>query len=205
MVRLGWVVLVGFVSLLGPVFGGWTDSWSTIRAASSQTTSIEADFVQTKRLPILKRPLVSRGHFVYRKPGQIRWEYTSPVKMILLLDARGVRRFTWRDGKWVPDASGKLAAVQSVLREMNLWMAGEFEKSQVFTPQLLTAPPRVRLVPKDASLKHLVAAVEVLLGATPGVVDAIEITEGPKASTRLEFTGTKLNQPVPDSVFESPQ
>jgi outer membrane lipoprotein carrier protein len=205
MVRLSWIVLAGFVSLLVPVLGGWTDSWKAIRAASSQTSSIEADFVQTKRLPILKHPIVSRGRLVYRKPGQIRWEYQSPVKMILLLDAQGVRRFTWRDGKWVPDASGRLLAVQSVLREMNLWMAGEFEKSQVFAPQLLAAPPRVRLVPKEAGLRKLISSVEVMLGSTPGVVDAIEITEGPKASLRIDFSGIKLNQPISDRVFESPK
>lgn len=204
MVGASSVLVASVLTLLSPVLGAWTDDWAAIRAAADHVRSLQADFTQTKHLKILKRPIVSHGKFYYRRPGQIRWEYTSPVKSVVLLDSGGLRRYTWRGNRWVRDAGASLGPVQAVLGEMNLWMRGDFSSSKVFSPQLKPGSPvRIHLSPRDRALKKYVSGIELVLSTTPGVVDAIEISEGPGASTRIDLQQVKVNQPIPDQVFES--
>ena len=99
------VHLVGLAALAGPWLGAWTDTWASIRAAADGVSSLQADFVQTKHLKLLKRPIVSRGKLYYRRPSQVRWEYTSPIRSIVIMDARGVRRYIWQGNRYVRDAS----------------------------------------------------------------------------------------------------
>ncbi len=192
-----------FGLLLLPILGAWSDDWGSIKRAATEVQTLEADFVQTKHLEILSHPLVSKGRFAYRRPGDLRWEYASPLRSVLLATPNGVRRYVHREGRWVPDASAKVEAVGAVLAEMNLWIRGDFERSKAFDATLEPgSPARVKLAPKDAAMKRYIARVVLELGAAPGVIGAVVIEEGPKASTRIEFSNVKRNQPIPDDRFE---
>ena len=72
---------------------GWADTWDGIRAAAERVESLSAEFVQAKHLPILTRPLVSRGVLYFRKPDSLRWEYRQPVRTILLMHKGDLRRY----------------------------------------------------------------------------------------------------------------
>ena len=48
--------------------------------------NIEADFVQIKQSQMLNKPQQTQGHFVYRAPKYLRWEYTQPEKMVWEID-----------------------------------------------------------------------------------------------------------------------
>lgn len=189
--------------LLLPILGAWSDDWGSIKRAAAEVQTLEADLVQTKSLEILTKPLVSKGHFSFRRPSDLRWEYESPIRSVLVATPSGVRRYVHKDGRWVPDASAKVEAVGAVLAEMNLWIRGDFEQSKAFTATLEPGnPARVKLVPKDAAMRRYIARVVLELGAAPGVISAVVIEEGPKASTRIEFSNVRRNQPIPNDRFE---
>ena len=52
---------------------------------SNKTNSITSDFIQEKHLEILEKPLISNGKFLYKKQNNIRWEYTEPLKYIIVI------------------------------------------------------------------------------------------------------------------------
>ena len=72
---------------------GWADSWEQLGTTAGAITSVQAEFVQEKHLPILAKPLVSKGVFYYQVPGSMRWEYQSPLRSILTAHDGHVRRF----------------------------------------------------------------------------------------------------------------
>ena len=43
--------------------------------------SLNADFVQTKQIKLLREPQVSTGHLVYRAPDYMQWQYIKPNKV----------------------------------------------------------------------------------------------------------------------------
>lgn len=184
---------------------GWTDSFASIEAASRSVHSVSAEFTQTKHLKMLTRPITSEGKLYYHAPGEFRWEYTTPIRSILVKNRLGVQRVTWRGGKFQPDAEAKLKPVQMVLEQMEQWLHGDFSQTTLFEASLEAGPPaRVKLVPRDKALSQFINVVYVVMSTTPGVVDSIEIWEGPDALTRLKLKNVKLNQKLPAHTFEVP-
>ena len=57
------------------------DQWF---AAQKNLTSWSADFIQTRTLPTLTRPLITRGHVDFVVPGDFRWELGRPARTIAL-------------------------------------------------------------------------------------------------------------------------
>jgi hypothetical protein len=198
-------LLAAALGWLGPICLAWTDDWATIEKAAREVTTIQAEFSQSKQLKMLAHPIRAEGKLFYRRPGEIRWEYTGPIKSVLISNQQGIRRVTWRGGRYQPDVDAKLKPIQMVLGQMQLWLQGDFNKSTLFTPTLEPGPPaRVKLVPRDKGLGKFITAVYVVLSNTPGVVDTIEIWEGPDAVTRLRLKNVKLNQPIPSRTFQPP-
>ncbi len=191
--------------LLAPILLAWTDSWASIQAAARKVTAVQAEFVQTKHLKMLARPVSAAGKLYYRKPGELRWEYTGPIKSVLVKNKRGISRMTWRDGVYRADAEAKLKPVQLVIEQMELWLQGDYVQSTLFEATLEAGPPpRVKLVPRNQSLGNFIAAVYVYLASQPGAVDSIEIWENQDSVTRIKLKNVKLNGTFPAKVFEPP-
>src|SRR5262249_55081688 len=64
---------------LNPAVGQWLAAQETIKTWS-------ADFVQTRNLKSLKKPLNAEGHVWFAAPNQFRWELGSPAQTIAVRD-----------------------------------------------------------------------------------------------------------------------
>src|SRR5437763_9976419 len=45
-----------------------------------------ADFVHSYQGGVLRKQVVERGHVLIKKPGRMRWEYTSPEQKLFVSD-----------------------------------------------------------------------------------------------------------------------
>ena len=61
-----------------------------ITSASQKITSLQCNFVQEKTSVLLTEKAISKGLLFYKKPNLLRWEYTSPTKLVLVLNAENV-------------------------------------------------------------------------------------------------------------------
>jgi outer membrane lipoprotein carrier protein len=52
-----------------------------------------ADFVHTYRGGVLKKQLTEKGHMTIKKPGKMRWDYTSPEEKVFVSD--GVKIYSY--------------------------------------------------------------------------------------------------------------
>ena len=52
-----------------------------------------ADFVHTYQGGVLRKQITERGHVLVKKPGKMRWEYTTPEKKLFISD--GVRIYSY--------------------------------------------------------------------------------------------------------------
>lgn len=162
--------------------------------------SVQADFRQEKHLQILVHPLISTGTFAFQAPQSLRWEYQTPLPSILLMHGGEVRRFIEQDGQMVEDRRMQLDAMQVVLAEISNWLDGRFTDNAMFTvafPDQQT----VLLTPKEQGLAALISSIELRLADQSGLLDAVTIFEGPGSFTRLTFSNSMLNQPIPVALF----
>jgi outer membrane lipoprotein-sorting protein len=202
IVALGAFALVTVVTA-AVVAADWGGSWQSIRTAAQGVRTVRANFVQTRTVRILNRPIVSRGRLAYRRPDDLRWEYSSPVKSVLLLRSGSVERYIGRDEGFVRDSSAKLDAMAAVVREINLWLSGDFSASKTFRPELAEADggKKVRLVPVDPSMRAIISRIDLVLGKTAGTVESIAIDEGSEGTTRIDFDDVRINEGVTDADF----
>ncbi len=179
---------------------GWAGSWEEIRSNSGRITSIQADFTQEKHLKILVRPLISKGVFVFQAPDMLRWEYTAPVKSLLLMHGRIMRKFHQRNNALVEDTSPGMDAMQVVSEQISQWLAGNFTDNPVFAAELKDDGVIV-LTPKNKAMSAIISKIELASGAEPGLMKSVTIYEGADSFTRLLFSHARLNTPVPLSLF----
>jgi len=180
------------------------DDWGRLREETEGIQSIRGRFVQTKAMPILVTPLVSKGRFLFQAPDRVRWEYESPIQVASLVRGGHVKRYTYVEGEgWVLDSSRRVEAMRVVMEKIGGWLSGAFRDDETFEAALLPGPPRtVRLTPKDESVRNFVRRVDLVFSELPGVVGTVRIDEGPETSTTIVFEEVELNGEIPASRFE---
>jgi outer membrane lipoprotein-sorting protein len=185
--------------LISFILAGWTLSWESIEKNMSQVKSISGTFTQKKNIKILTKPLISKGRLYYLSPDSIRWEYTEPVKSILLVNRGNVKRFIFKEGSYVEDSSARLEAVRIVVSQITEWFAGKFNNNKDFNAEIIEG--KVVLTPQNATIKGFIKMVVITFSKNEGVITAIEIIEVQGSTTYLEFGDIAINKPMPAGIF----
>ena len=179
---------------------GWADSWQGLRETAATVRSLKAGFVQEKHMPILARPLTSHGSFLFKAPDSLRWEYTKPVKSVLVMHNGQIKRFVLKDGRLVEDAAAGLQSMQVVVQQITQWLNGRFDENPAFSATLEPGP-RIVLTPKEKALARLIHRIEIKLAEQPGVLESVTIFESEDSFTRLIFQNVTLNPQLNDTAF----
>jgi outer membrane lipoprotein-sorting protein len=179
---------------------GWADTWQGLKETAATVTSVTAGFVQEKHMKILARPLVSRGVLLYKTPDSLRWEYTQPVKSVLVLHKGQIRRFVNKDGRVVEDSATGLQSMQVVVQQITQWLNGRFDENPAFSATLEPGP-RIVMTPREKSLARLIQRIELELSDQPAVIESVTIFESEDSYTRLVFQNVTLNTQLDDAAF----
>ena len=179
---------------------GWADSWQGLKETAATVTAVKAEFVQEKHMQILARPLVSNGAFLFRAPDSLRWEYSAPIKSVLVMHNGQVRRFVHKDGHLVEDAAAGLQSMQVVLQQITQWLNGRFDENPAFSAALEPGP-KIVMTPKEKALARLIQRIEIKLAEQPGVLESMTIFESEDSFTRLIFQNVILNPRLGDTAF----
>jgi len=194
--------LLGLFLLL-PLLTAWADSWEGLREAAQGITSLEARFVQKKTLPMLARPFLSEGRFSYQAPDRLRWEYDRPVRSVLIVNGRDVKRYRKERDGWREDTGAALSVMQTVMEEILHWQQGRFDANPHFDATLETgSEPRVTLTPKDPAWQKMIRRIELTLSPRQaGVMQSVRVVENERSFTLLEFGQVAVNRPLPAARF----
>lgn len=182
---------------------GWANTWEDIRRESKKIQSVSAQFSQQKHLQILTKPLVSKGHFYFQAPDSVRWEYTSPIKSVVIMHKGNIKRYIQGEKGLIEDASGSLEAMQIVLQEIGRWTRGEFTQNEHFSATLKEGrAPRIILTPKDKGMAAMISRVNITLSPDrPGVIKTVKISENEGNYTLFEFTDVQINGKISETLF----
>jgi outer membrane lipoprotein-sorting protein len=179
---------------------GWADSWQGLKETAATVTSLKAGFVQEKHMKILARPLVSRGGFIFQAPDSLRWEYTEPLKSVLVMHKGRIRRFVNKDDRLVEDATAGLQSMQVVLQQISQWLSGRFDENPDFSATLASGP-RIVMTPREKALTRLIERIEIELSEQPAVIESVTIFESADSFTRLVFQDVTINPRLDDTAF----
>jgi outer membrane lipoprotein-sorting protein len=192
------------VIALGLLLVAWASSWDALQSHLGDIHSLKADFIQKKHLPALSRPLVSKGTVFYQAPGSLRWEYTSPMKSVTLLNQGRAVRYTFSNNQTHQEDGNALAVMQTVLSKMRDWLQGEFTDSSHFAATL-SSNGTITLTPRKEGLAEFISHISLSLGQEPGIIRSVTIVESPDSSTQITFSNVHINCKLQPSIFEKPK
>jgi len=182
------------------------DNFERLRRDSSRISTISADFVQKKFMKILSKPLVSEGKFYYTAPDSIRWEYSKPIKSVVISNKGNTKRYIASGGKMVEDKTGGAQAMKIVLDEVAGWMSGKFTSNPSFTATLKEGSnTQITLTPVGESMAGMIEKIEITVSRKDASIKSVRIVESATAETRIDFQHVVINQEIQPSVFQDVQ
>lgn len=182
--------------------GAQADDFARLRGDAARITTISAGFVQKKTMKILSKPLLSEGKFFFAAPDAIRWEYTKPIRSIVISSKGNTKRYISSGGKMVEDKTGGAQAMKMVLGEIGGWMNGRFDANPSFTVTLREGVNRqITLTPVGAHMTGMIEKIEITLSRKDATVKSVRIIESATAETRIDFQHVLINQDIPAAVF----
>ncbi len=158
-----------------------------------------ADFIHTYRGGVLRTPVTERGTVAVKRPGKMRWTYTSPEKKTFISDGRKMYAYLPEDHQVIVSTlpSGDAAPTPA------LFLAGQGQVSRDFTVSWAdgegTALYALKLVPKRVEADYAYLIVRV----TPATLQVQELTTIDGQGGRSTFVFSKLqeNRGLPDTQF----
>jgi outer membrane lipoprotein carrier protein len=209
MPRLGWVALLALMICAaadGQLIRA-ADSTAPELAAALQRKyagikDFSADFTHTYEGGVLRKQITERGHLLVKKPGMMRWDYSTPEPKQFVSD--GIKMYSY-----IPQDKQVIVAAVPPDEDAptpTLFLAGKGNVTRDFTPSLIDAPPgmpagsrTLKLIPKARQRDYdwLVLVLDPDSLAIRGLltVDA----QGGKSS--FLFTNLKENVGLADKEF----
>jgi outer membrane lipoprotein-sorting protein len=170
----------------------------------SSLTSVYLEFTQERRLKLFAEPLKSEGVMLIDRPGQIRWETTSPYQSILLGSQKSVAQFEFAEGKWKKLKLGFPQMLKRVMDQMTLMHQGKMDAlTSDFTVNVSTgAVTVVTMVPKDENIRAMLAALEIHLHSDLSATREVVMREPGGDFTRIIFHREKRDVKFPAGTFD---
>jgi outer membrane lipoprotein carrier protein len=139
------------------------------------------------------------GTLLLRKPGRMKWNYSSPAGKIFLLDGKYAWFYTKGDAQVQRIPAKELDDLRSPLR----FLLGHtnLEKEMNSLTLAPAANGRFTLTGVPKGQEKRVARLTLTVTAN-GAITGIEVEEIDGALTRFTFTGEQPNAPIPANAFE---
>ena len=161
----------------------------------NSASTMEASFEQSYLAQGRKR--VERGVLTLRKPGRMRWEYTSPAGKLFVADGKWV----WMYSPATEKAEKTKLKVSDDERAPLAFLLGKLDFSKLFRDFELTesgGASVIRALPKSDKVPY--TSVEFAVSAA-GEIRRLKVANGDGSVTEYGFSGERLNIAVNDQKF----
>jgi outer membrane lipoprotein carrier protein len=172
-------------------------------APSVQT--LAGAFTQTSRMKLFRQAIVSRGRFYFRRPRQVRWEYTEPDPSKMIID--GDRAVLTMPGAAPQQFDlARDPTMRAVADQIFLWLGvGSIMRARTdyaITAAGSDAAPVLVLTPKgEAPVGKAFARIELRFDAQL-LLRSIILREPSGDEKQIDFSKMEKNAKLPADAFE---
>ena len=170
-----------------------------IRAAEKDVTTIQAAFIQEKKVALFSRPLVSHGTLLVVKPDRFLWAVDSPDVSAFALDGTRARTLL-PGGKSESIDLSRFRQVSDVMKEVSDLFLGRIAEGdgmfQVEDRTPARGPIALALTPLDERVKRYFTRIDVTFAPDARSVETIRFQEPLGDQTTLRFSHVVLNEAV---------
>lgn len=163
--------------------------------------NFSAAFEQTYAGGVLRTTLVERGTVMIKKPGKMRWRYTSPEEKLFVSDGASLYSYIPIDRQVIVGAVPSGDSVSTPA----LFLAGRGDLSHDFSAaydDAVEAPPGawvVELTPARSDVDY--TRLTLVVDRESLSVTQVRATDFQGAVSTFTFSDLKENQEMPDDLF----
>ena len=174
-------------------------------AKQKDMQSLEADFVQERELPSLKKPISTPGKLRMVRPGKLLWELGQPVKTLAVSDGTNMTLLDVekKRGKKL-DADDPEAKQFTLLSDQAFRDLAGFQEAFRLIESRVTAEGIYQLTvePKDKQLSKHVPLMFLSIDQRTQEMRALELQLKDKTRIRTLFNKTRINPKIDPAVFQ---
>jgi outer membrane lipoprotein-sorting protein len=174
--------------------------------ASHAITTLSGEFTQHNKLKLFKKEIVSQGRILFRRPGQIRWEYLTPDPSKMILDGDTATISTPGATPQVFNLA-KDPAMRTIFDQILLWIAPQAIQTAAATYDLSTTDdklgPTLVLTPKPESpVARAFHRIELTVERRSYLMKRLRLVEKNGDEKEILFTKLKPNAPLLPDAFK---
>lgn len=165
------------------------------------TLTTESDFVQEKSLSVLSEKIISKGHFLFKKENQLRWEYTDPFPYTIVInkdkvtikDDEKISHYDMNSNKVFKRINDiMINSVQGNITNNKDYRIVFLENIQFFL---------VEMTPLKKEGKDFLKTINLYFERDGYYVSKVKLIENSGDYTLIEFVNHKKNESIPDTRF----
>jgi len=178
--------------------------FARVKLEQQQLHSLEAKFVQRKESELFVKPEEARGRFSFLAPNRVRWEFTEPNPMVVVIGDQTMT--TWyRDlgqaevmqiGRYSEQVFKYMGASGSLETLLNY-----FRVSVTF-PDDPDAPYRLSLDPRYPRIAKRIESMDIWIDRKSFVPIRLRYVEPDGDSTEYRFSDLEINPDISPDRFE---
>ena len=172
-----------------------------LETATKSVNSIKSDFVQEKNLSALSEKIISKGKFYFKKNNLLRWEYVKPFKYLIVFNDT---RITIKDEGKVSQFDMKSSELFGKVNDIILRsIRGDVLRNKDFSYQFFESEKyfQLRMFPLQKSIKVLFRQINISFDKKDYSVSRLELIEPSGDFTKIDFSGKKFNETIPEEIF----
>ncbi len=170
--------------------------------------TLAADFVQTRRLRVLRDPVARPGKFFFRAPGTFRWELGTPPETIALRRDDEMSLISVKAKKVTRTDLASLAEKSGMrdLPMMEFPMAASYEdfarRFEVRRVEIAGTRCDVEVMPRDARAQKYLKRLSFAFDTENGNLLLFEIVFRDGSEMRNEFSNVQVNRKLAPGTFD---
>lgn len=191
--------------LCGPAFGDDEQKdqeldlfLQKVEQQASAVESFSCNFIQTRYLSIFPKPVKFSGLLVLSRPDRLRWEFSSPLSSVLVLNGRRGMKCDGRGPVREFDLDSD-PVMRMVAAQLWAWASGSYQQlREDFDFKLLPGPILV-FSPRKTGVGSLIRTIRVLFAKDILQPVEVEISEPGGDRTLIVFSDYQRNiSPKPE-------
>ncbi|QJE94690.1 LolA family protein [Luteolibacter luteus] len=165
--------------------------------------SLDARFVQERKLPSLKKPVATPGRMRMQRPGKLCWELGEPVKTMAVSDGQTMTLLdvSKKRGKRIDAESTE--ARQFTLLSDNAFrdLAGFQQTFELIESRVTDGSYQLTVKPKDKTLRRQVPWMYLEIDTKDYQLRSLELELEDKSRIRTVFSNAKINAKIDPAIF----
>lgn len=171
-----------------------------VTADSKNLKTLQADFVQTKKVSFMAKNAVSSGKMALQFPNLLSWKYTKPTLYSIV----------FRENHIYINNRGKQSSVDAKnkrFEKLNKLIVGTASGRLFNDPDFIVRYFKnggtniARFIPKSQTLLRYIKYVELSFTDGQSTVSQVNMVEDSGDATIINFKNAKVNAPIPADAF----